>query len=162
MTNKQPCCPKFDPKQRDNKTHHRNNKKFIRDTMRTFFHMPRPPTISKKITNMRNTIQEQKAYSWKDEDVLILFNDPSTFTSEILITVDKNVQGFENVEFSGEFFSKVYDWPYNAAPKFMKDMEKYLEKEWKKAGTYYIHNPYCPWCAKHYWHNYAILFAKLN
>ncbi len=60
---------------------------------------------------------------------------------------------------SGKFISKVYDGPYNAVQKFVKDMEEFLEK---KAKDYYMHYAYCPKCAKKFGHNYAVLFAEIQ
>ena len=111
MTDKeqQPCCPKFNVAKWDGKVHHREKKPFIKESMRTFFHMPWPATIGKKIETMRKAIQEQRAYSGENEDYLVLFHDPSAFTSEIFLTIDKKVEGFENVEISGTFESKVFE-----------------------------------------------------
>jgi len=125
----EPCCPKFNIQKRDEKTHHRDKKMFIKESMRTFFHIPRPATISKKISNAWKEIQAQNAYSGKNEDYLILFHDPSAFKSDIFLTTDKKVEGFENVEISGDFESKVFEGPYQDAPKFMKQMEKHLQKQ---------------------------------
>jgi len=103
------CCPEFNTKKRDEKTHHREKKFFIKDSLRTLFHNPRPPSIGKKMSHMWDAVQTQNAYSGNHEDILILFHDPSAFKSEIFFTTDKKVEGFENVEISGTFESKVFE-----------------------------------------------------
>jgi len=56
--------------------------------------------------------------------------------------------------------TKVFDGPYNAAPKWIKAMEQYVALQGKKVHKYYFHYPYCPTCAKAYGHNYVIVFAE--
>ncbi|NJO89986.1 MAG: hypothetical protein HC831_14330 [Chloroflexia bacterium] len=62
-------------------------------------------------------------------EVLVLFRDPSAFKSEIYYSVTKNVEGANNTNLSGEFAARVFDGPYNAIPKFIKEMKEYLEKD---------------------------------
>lgn len=44
--NKSQCCPKFNPKLWDEKTHQWKDKLFIKNTVPQLFHMPFPPMIS--------------------------------------------------------------------------------------------------------------------
>lgn len=62
---------------------------------------------------------------------------------------------------SGSFISMVFDGPYNEISKFMKEMDKYLETQNKKAEKYYVHYAYCPGGVKKEGHNYMILFVKV-
>ncbi len=75
--------------------------------------------------------------------------------------VTKPIENAENVSLTGTFEAKVFDGPYNAIPKFIKEMNKYLEEKGKKAKKYYVHYAYCPGCAKKFGHNYMILFAEI-
>lgn len=154
------CCPEFNPKKWDGKTFNWKNRQFIKESMRTFFHMPFPPTIRKKITKMWKMAEESKRVQKKKTDILILFTDPHPFKSEIYLSVTGKVQGANNVTLSGKFIGKVFDGPYNSIPKFAKEMDEYLSKKNKKAKKYYVHYAYCPKCAKKYGHNYMILFAE--
>ncbi len=100
----------------------------------------------------------------KKDEVLVLFQDPSPFKSNIFISVTGDVPRANNVTISGTFAARVYDGSYNAAPKFVKDMNTFLQKEGKKVprdDQYYVHYAYCPGCAKKYGHNYMILFAQI-
>jgi hypothetical protein len=108
-----------------------------------------------------NLASDAKKVSSKKDDILILFNDPSAFKSEIYLSVTGDVPNADNVRISGKFISKVFSGPYSDVPKFMKEMDKYLAKKDKKAKDYYIHYAYCPKCAKKYGNNYMILFAKV-
>ena len=157
----QECCPKFNVEKWDKKTFSWENKKFIKDTMLEFFHIPFPSTIGKKITRMWKSVEQAEASAPNKEETLILFRDPTPFRGEIYIAVEKNVPKENNVVISGNFVSRVFDGGYNAIPKFVKEMEEYLAETGKKAKDYYIHYAYCPKCAKKFGHNYMILFAKI-
>jgi hypothetical protein len=161
---KNECCPKFNPQKWDKKTFYWNNKQFIKESIPTLFHTPFPPMIGKKITKMMELAMKANKIDSKRDEVLILFQDPSAFKSNIYLSVTGNVPGANNVRISGTFMAKVYDGPYNAIPKFVKDTNLYLEKAGKKVpknGDYYIHYAYCPKCEKKYGHHYMVFFAKV-
>ncbi len=152
------CCPEFDPKRWDEKTFNWENKHFIKESVPTFFHIPFPPMIGKKMVKMMNLVKGAKA-ELPMKDWLVLFYDPSPFKSEMYMGAAKPVEGAKNVDISGTFEAKVYDGPYKAVPKFFKKMDGYLSEKGKKAKKYYVHYAYCPGCAKKFGHNYMILFA---
>ncbi len=155
------CCPKFVPETWDKKTFNWDNKLFIKESIPTFFHMPLPSMIGKKVTKMYKQVLASKADPSKEE-FLLMFRDPTPFRSEMYMSVTKPVEGAENTSLSGEFEARVFDGPYNAAPKFIKEMQTYLTGKAQKAKDYFIHYAYCPKCVKKYGHNYAILFAEVE
>lgn len=155
------CCPTFNPEKWNEKTCNWENKRFIKESIPTFFHIPWPPMIGKKITKMCHIAEKSKKTESNKEDMLILFFDPSPFTSELYFSVTGDVPEANNVTISGTFISKVFEGAYNAVPKFMKQMDAYLGKQEKKAEKYYIHYAYCPKCAKKSGKNYMILFAQV-
>jgi len=163
-TNDQECCPEFNPGKWDKKSFNWEEKLFIKESIPTLFHTPFPPIIGRKITGMMNLATSADKIDTKKDEVLVLFQDPSAFKSNIYISVIGEVPGANNVKIPGKFIARVYDGPYNAVPRFIKDMNMYLEKEGKKIpknDEYYIHYAYCPKCAKKYGHQYMILFAKI-
>lgn len=155
------CCPEFKPDKWDKKILNWEKKKFIKDSLPTFFHIPLPSMIGSKITRMSKAVDSNQANHANKEDTLVLFRDPSVFKSEIYISVEKNVPSENNVTISGDFISRVFDGGYKDVPKFIKQMDEYLAETGKKAEDYYIHYAYCPGCAKKFGHNYLILFAKI-
>jgi len=160
----QECCPEFNLKKRDKKEFLWKDKQFIKETIPTLFHTPFPPLIVKKITRMMNLATRANKIEEKKDEVLVLFQDPSAFKSNIYISVTGEVPGANNVKISGTFMAKVYDGPNKAIPAFVKDMNKYLEKEGKKVPSddeYYVHYAYCPKCEKKYGHQYMIFFARI-
>lgn len=156
----QECCPEFNVEKWDKKTFSWDNKKFIKNTIPEFFHIPFPPMIGKKISGMWKAVEQAGAAAPQKENTLILFRDPTPFKGEIYISVEKDVPAKSNIAISGNFVSRVFDGGYNAIPKFVKVMDEYLAETGKKANDYYVHYAYCPKCAKTFGHNYMILFAK--
>jgi len=161
MTNEKVCCPKFEKSRWDNKTFNWKEKTFIKESMPVFFHIPFPPLFGKKVTKLFDMIKKAGADEAL-EDTLLLITDPSPWKSEFYMSSKKEVPDAENVTLSGTFESKVFNGPYNAVPKFMKEMDLILAEDKKKAKKYYIHYAYCPGCAKKFEHNYMILFAKVD
>lgn len=160
-TQDQPCCPEFDVAKWDKKTFVWENKLFIMETIPTLFHIPFPPMIGKKTMKM-HVMAEKAGVTIPDlSDALILFRDPTAFKSEIYYAVTKEVDGANNTAISGTFVARVFDGPYNAIPRFIKEMEQYLKESNKSAQDYYVHYAYCPKCAKKFGHNYMILFARV-
>ena len=128
------CCPEFNPQKWNGKIFNWNNKQFIKESVPTLFYTPFPPMIGKKITKMMDLATKVDKIDAKKDEVLVLFQDPSAFKSNIYISVTGNVPGANNVNIPGTFIAKVYDGPYNAIHKFVKDMNMYLKKKGKKAS----------------------------
>lgn len=152
------CCPVFDPKSLDKKTHYWKNKLFLKTDVIQFMHIPL--NMGPVVTKAWNTIQEANAQP-KDKDFLMLAYDPSPWKSELYFTITKSVPGANNVRISGEFFSKVFDGPYQDVPKWMAEMENWAKSKNKKIEKQYFFYTYCPKCAKAYGHNYCVAFAKI-
>jgi len=157
---KDECCSLIKVKEWDKKTFKWNKKPFVKDSLPTFFHMPFPPMIGKKIVAMWEKVQAAKC-DLAMKDTITMFYDPSPWKSEIYMAVKKEVPGMENVKFTGTFMTRVYDGAYGEVPKWIKDMDAYLAGKKKKAKKYYIYYTCCPKCAKKFGHNYSVLFAEV-
>lgn len=155
------CCPTFHPEKWDEKTHHWDHKKFIKASVPTLFNIPLPPMIGNRVTKMMKLAEDSHSLAADREDILLLFSDPSAFKSDLHLSVENAVPDAENTTLSGTFKSKVFDGALNSVPKFMKQMDAYLNRQNKKAKNYYVHYAYCPKCAKEAGHNYMVLFAAL-
>ncbi|MBU0612595.1 hypothetical protein KKB10_01130 [Patescibacteria group bacterium] len=157
---KEECCPAFNPDPWQGKEHHWQDKLFIMETMPQFFHIPFPSKIGKMMDRQWKKIEDANAEP-EMADFLWLSYDPSPWKAEHYIAVTKEVPNAENVKISGNFISKVFDGPYNAAPKWIKEMDNYLEEKGKKSKKYYFYYTTCPKCAKKHGHNYVVLFAQI-
>lgn len=155
------CCPQFYPEKWNDKTFHWKNKHFIKASVPTLFHVPFKKMLGKKITHIMQLAEASKKIDKNKEDILLLFNDPNAFKSDIYLSVTDTVPNAKNVELSGAFMAKVFDGPYKDIPKFFKQMDVYLSKHGKEAEDYYVHYAYCPKCAKEKGHNYMVLFAEI-
>ncbi len=157
----QPCCPKFDTVPWDEKTLQWTDKPFIRDTIPEFMHMPLPGMIKRMMGRMWKMAQDSQAAP-ELNDFIAMAYDPSPWKSEFYMAVTKEVPGADNVRLSGTFHTKVFDGPYNAVPKWLKEMERYVESNGKKTKKYYFYYTTCPKCAKKYGHNYVVAFAEVQ
>ena len=157
----QECCPEFDVNKWDKKTFNWQDKPFIMESIPTFFHMPFVPMIGKKMRKMYELTEKYNANFEDKTDTLVMFHDPGAFKSEIYWAVTREVKEANNTNISGSFVARVFDGPFNAVPKFIKEMDQYLASDNKKAKDYYVHYAYCPDCAKKYGHNYMVLFADI-
>ncbi len=160
-TNTQACCPEFNIALWDEKIHQWEDKLFIKDAIPQVFHIPLPSIMNRAIGRMWGKAQEAKAAP-DIKDFLMLAYDPSPWKSEFYMAVTKEVPGIENVKFTGTFFSKVFDGPYNAVPKWIKEMEQYITSKGKSPLKYYFYYTTCPKCAKLYGHNYVVSFAQVD
>lgn len=157
----QPCCPRFDPGPWDGKTHDWRDKPFIVESIPQFLHMPFPPMFARTVSRMWKQAREAGATP-QPEDFLLMAYDPSPWKAELYLAVTKAVSGARNVTLSGTFFTRVFDGPCNAAPKWLKDMDKEITNRGKTATKYYFYFTTCPKCAKTYGHNYAVALAQVE
>lgn len=158
LNQKDICCPEFKPDKFQEKTHIWNNKLFLQDEVLQILHIPL--NMGSVIKRMFKKVEDAKACP-PDEDFLILSYDPSPWKSELYMTVTKNIPGEKIAKITGTFLSKVYDGPYNAVPKWIKDMDEYVLSKGQKVKKYYFHYAYCPKCSKKFGHNYTIAFAQV-
>jgi len=153
------CCPRFDSTPWDGSTHQWEDKLFIKDSIRQIFHIPMPSSITRTIQRMWAKATKVNA-NLDAKDFLLLAYDPSPWKCEYYMAVAKEVPEADNVKISGTFFSKVFDGPYSAVPKWIKEMEEVLHSQGKKSKKYYFYYTTCPKCAKLYGHNYVVAFAE--
>lgn len=157
----EPCCPEFNSEPWDRKTHQWQGKQFIKDSIPVFFHFPWPPMIGRLVSRMLEKAKKAAAVP-EAKETLLMATDPSPWRSEWFLSVTKDVPDAENVKLSGTFVTRVFDGPYSAVPKWIKEMDKYLADQGKKAEKYYFHYTSCPKCAKLRGHNYVIAFGQIG
>ena len=154
------CCPKFDPEPWHDKEVKWENKLFIKDTMCQFMHMPLPGAFGRTVGRMWKKIEDAGANP-DTGDFLMLAAESSPWKGEVYINVTKEIPNAENVKLSGTYITKVFDGPYNAVPKWIKEMNQYVKEKGKTVSKYYFYYTTCPKCAKIYSHNYVVAFAEV-
>lgn len=155
------CCPKFDPVPWDGKAHEWKEKLFIKGSIPQLFHIPLPGTIKRTMGRMWQEAQKADAAP-ELKDFLTIAYDPSPWKSEFYMAVTKDVPGADNTKLTGKFLSKVFDGPYNAVPKWIKEMDEFVASQGRMTQKYYFYYTTCPKCAKKYGHNYVVAFAQVE
>ncbi len=150
------CCPPFDLKPWDDKILNWQNKKFITGKIRTFFYIPL--NFGKTIINLIKKAEASKA---QIESALGLTEHTSKWSMNLLLGVDKKVEGANNIVLNGKFYSKVYEGSYSNIGKWIKDFEQLSTKKNYKIKKLFTSFTTCPKCAKKYGKNYVILIGEI-
>jgi hypothetical protein len=154
------CCPKFEPEPWQEKEFIWKDKLFIKDTMPQFMHMPLPGTFGKAVATIWKKIEDAGA-SPDIKDFIMLATESSPWRGEVYINATKDVPNANNIRLSGTFLTKVFDGPYNAVPKWIKDMAAFVASRGRTVKKYYFYYTTCPKCAKDSGHNYVVAFAEV-
>jgi hypothetical protein len=117
IDNSNVCCPEFNPKKFEEKTHVWKDKLFLQDEVGQIMHIPF--NMGTVVKRMFKKIEDAHAMP-NPEDFLMLCFDPSPWKSEIYMTVNKNIPGGKMAKLTGTFLSKVYDGPIMQFPSGLK------------------------------------------
>lgn len=151
------CCKRFNPGPWNNKVIRFGNKLFLKDRVKSIFHIPL--NFGSVMKRDMEKIAEAKALA---KTPVLLSDENSLWGADVYIAVSKKVKGFEIVKMPGTFLSKVFEGPYKNIGKWIKEMQKYVDSKRKRAKKIYFFYTTCPSCAKAYGKNYVVLLAKLN
>lgn len=143
------CCPEFDPSAWDGQTFTFTNKPFVRFTVRSFLYLPL--NMGSMITKVMRSVEAAGATDQAEH--LMLSYDLSPWQSEHYLAVTRQVAGLENIKLTGKFRAKVFEGPFQDAPKWIKAMNT-QEKV-------YLSYTMCPKCSKFYGHNYVVALVKV-
>lgn len=148
------CCPPFHAEAWDDKIHDWKEKNFIREKVCTFFFMPLNfGQVMKRVFEKVNLAGAGFA------DHLGLSYHTSRWNMELLIAVDREIAGAENITLSGNFYSRVYEGPYSDTGKFCNDFDAAVKVRGLACKKRYMWYVYCPKCAKKYGKNYTVILA---
>ena len=131
-----------------------------KDTVTQFMHKPLIGAFGKAVAGMWKRIEDAGANP-DVKDFIMLATESSPSKGELYIHVAKEVPNSENVRLSGTYITKVFDGPYNAAPKWIKEMTQYVNQKGKTVKKHYFYYTTCPKCAKIHGHNYVVAFAEV-
>jgi hypothetical protein len=150
------CCPHFDPKPWEDKEITWNNKLFLKDRVRSFFHIP----INFGAIMVKN-MEKIKHADALLPSALMLSDENSLWGSDIYIAVAKDVPNSDMVKISGTFLSCVFEGPFQNMGKWIGEMKKYVKSKNKQMKKLYFYYTSCPACAKHYGKNYVVLLVQI-
>ena len=152
----QVCCPRFDPAPWDEKVVEWKEKRFIKDRVFTFLYMPFGfgkvmRALDAKVRNAGATIPGH----------LCLSDHTSKWNMDILLAVDKEIDGADNLSLSGKFYSRVYEGPFRDTGKWASDFKSAAAEKGFAAVKLYMWYTTCPKCAKKYGKNHVVFIAAV-
>jgi hypothetical protein len=151
------CCPEFDPLLWDGKILEWNDKKFIKESVFTFFYMP--IGFGNAMRKLGSTLARANA---ENPNGLCLSDHTSVWNMDLYLAVDKEIPAAQNATFNGNFVSKVYEGSFNEIGKWQKDFAAWCNSQGHKIGKQYLWYTTCPKCAKKYGKNYVVLMGKIE
>ncbi len=150
------CCPRFNPEPWDEKEVTFQDRLFIKDHVRSFFHIPLG--FGKMMIRNMERIQQAGALA---PEPLMLCDEKSPWGKDVYIAVSKDVPGAEMVRISGTFLTKVFEGPYKDAGKWVGAMTQYVKAKARQMKKMYFFYTTCPKCAKFYGKNYTVILAQV-
>ena len=157
MENQSECCPPFDPGPWDDKMITWQDRKFVQDIVTTFLHMPLNFGCV-----MRRLDRKIRAAGATVPDNLCLSDHYSMWKMNLLVSVDREVADSRNTTLSGNFYTRVYEGPFQDTGKWMKDAKAQAKAKGLKINKLYIWYTTCPKCAKKYGKNYVVLLGEVK
>jgi hypothetical protein len=150
------CCPKFDPAPWDEVTLSWEGKRFVKDHVTSFFHIPL--NFGAVMTRNSKLIEAAGA---KPPIMVILSDENSLWGSDVYIEVTKDIPGVRMATISGTFLSKVFEGPYSNMRKWIEAMKAFVQGKGKVIRKVYFFYTTCPKCAKKYGKNYVVILAEV-
>lgn len=151
------CCPRFNPLLWDEKIFDFDQYIFAKASSKSFMHIPL--NLGKVMTQSMTEITKAEAAS--KDGYLILSHDLSNWKTDHYFLVDNEVPTLEMTRIEGRYFAKVFDGAYGDIPKWIKIMASMTASQGHEMKDLMAFYTTCPKCAKHYGHNYIVLFAKI-
>lgn len=150
------CCPRFDPAPWDGQEITWQQKRFVRDRVRSVLHIP----LNFGSVLARNLKLIEAADALESPRVL-LSDENSLWGSDLFIAVTKPVPGAEMTEVSGTFLTKVFEGPYRHAGAWAADMTSSVEAKGHSVKKLFFFYTTCPRCAAAYGKNFTVLLAQV-
>lgn len=150
------CCPRFDPEPWDGKELHWQDRRFVKDRVACFLHVP----LNFGAVMKRNACAIETAGAMPAE-MVVLADENSLWGTDVYIEVTKEIPGARMASISGTFLSKVFEGPYQNVRKWIAEMKSFVQGKGKTLGKLYVFYTTCPKCAKKYGKNYVALLAQV-
>ena len=154
---KDECCPPFNPSPWDDKTVTWESKRFVKDGVVSFLHIP----LNFGAVMKRN-VAAIAAAAASCESMVILSDENSLWGADVYIEVAKDIPGARMATLSGTFVSKVFEGPYKNMRHWIGEMKAFVTGTGKHFSKLYFYYTTCPKCAKKYGKNYVVLLAQID
>ena len=150
------CCPRFDPEPWDGKEIRWQDKRFVKDRVRSFLHIPMNFGAV-----MKRNMSRIEAAGAEAETNLTLSDENSLWGADVYIAVTKDIPGANMAGISGAFLCKVFEGPYQNTRKWIVEMKAFVRSQGKDIRKLYFFYTTCPKCAKKYGKNYVAILAQI-
>jgi hypothetical protein len=150
------CCPRFNPEPWDQATVTWDEKKFVKDRVRSILHFPL--NFGGVMVRCMKLIEAAEA---KHDDMIVIADENSLWGADVYIDVHKDVPNAEMATISGTFLTKVFEGPYRNMRNWINEMHGYVNGQGKVVQKLYFYYTTCPRCAKQYGKNYVVLLARV-
>ena len=137
------CCPKFDPEPWDGVEKVWEEKRFIKDRVRSFLHVPLNFGAV-----MRRNMAKMEAAGAVPESPIVLADENSLWGADVYISVSGDVPDAQMAALSGTFLCKVFEGPYKEMRSWIGKMQDYVNEQGKELKKLYFYYTTCPGCAK--------------
>ncbi len=151
----EPCCPRFDPAPWDEKEVRWQDKRFVKDRVVSFLHIP----LNFGAVMKRNMSRIQAAGAVEDA-MVVLSDENSLWGADVYISVAKEVPGAQMARLSGTFLCKVFEGPYKNMGTWVSEMKAFVQRKGKALQKLFFYYTTCPACAKKYGKNYVVILAQ--
>jgi hypothetical protein len=150
------CCPRFDPGPWDGQEINWTDKRFVKDRVRSFLHIP----LNFKAVMLRN-VGAIEAAGAKPSPMAVLSDENSLWGADVYIEVTKEIPGANMTGISGTFLCKVFEGPYRNMSRWIEDMKGFVQSKGKSLRKMFFFYTTCPKCAKKYGKNYVAILAQI-
>lgn len=151
------CCPRFVPEPWDEKELRWENKLFLKDRVRCFFHIP----LNFGKVMVRTMARIDQAGAFTPAPPLVLSDHTSKWNMDLYIEVAKEIPDADHVRLSGSFLSKVFEGPYKNTGRWCQQMADWVRSRGKTIKRQLMYYTTCPKCAQHYGKNYVVIVAEV-
>jgi len=151
------CCPRFDPEPWDNQELVWEGKRFVKDRVMSFLHIP-----LNFGSVMKRNVAKIEAAGAKADEMIVLSDENSIWGADVYLSVAKDVPNAELATLSGTFLSKVFEGPYRSMRSWMLQMEDLVSSKGQQPERMLTYYTTCPRCAKEYGKNYVVLLAQVQ
>ena len=150
------CCTPFDPAPWDDKVLTWENKRFVKDRVISFLHIP----LNFGAVIKRN-VEAIESADAGIEPMVVLSDENSLWGADVYIEVSKDLPHAKMATISGTFISKVFEGPYQNMRKWIEEMQAFVAAEGKSLCKMCFYYTTCPKCAKKYGKNYVVILAQV-
>lgn len=151
------CCARLDRSQWDGREWVWQDKPFLRDHMRAFFHIP----FHLDAVMGRDQAAIERAAAWP-ADPLWLTDEVSPWGADLYVAVDGDVPGARIDRLSGRFWSKMFTGSFHDIGTWIAETKAFVAKQGHAVQKLYFYYATCPACAKKLGENQVVVFAKVG